>query len=83
VEQIVHETIATPAYDTAQEILDQAASCEADMIVLGSRGMGTIQGYVGHMSISRAMHALPSRELAQLLCCVRTGCCWGAFRSDV
>ncbi|ELR16081.1 universal stress domain containing protein [Acanthamoeba castellanii str. Neff] len=26
------------------EILDQAAACEADMIVMGSRGMGTIQG---------------------------------------
>ena len=46
--QIVHETIATPAYDTAQEILDQAAACEADMIVMGSRGMGTIQGYTAY-----------------------------------
>merc|ERR1711879_394151 len=42
--QITHLTIAAHASDTAREILDTVEASQADMLVVGSRGMGTMHG---------------------------------------
>merc|ERR1711879_426164 len=58
--QITHLTIAAHASDTAREILDTVEASQADMLVVGSRGMGTMHGY----TMSR--HPKPAPTLTQL-----------------